>query len=108
MKKLYDIIGIILALIAIITGIIAIILMMIKLTGNSPDIITISLWAISTIITILIAGINALFPMKEDLGKLKAFQYQTIKEIKQIKSEVKNLMDLQNTTLKEIKKLRAK
>ena len=99
--KIYGAIAIIFTIIAIISGLITIVLIIIKLTGNSPDFITISLWIVTTVITLIMGGIYLLFPMKEDIGRMKEFQRQTI-------TQVSELRKLQERTLNEIDKIKKK
>lgn len=113
--KIYKIVAIIFTIIAIISGLITIVLIIIKLTGNSPDLIAISLWVVTTVITLIMGGIYLLFPMKEDIGGMKEFQRQTIVQVNELKefqrqtmTEVSGLRSLQNKTLSEIDKIKKK
>jgi len=103
--KIYKITAIIFTIIAIISGLITIVLILVKLTGHSPDAITISLWVVITVITLIMGGIFALFPVKEDIGRLKEFQRQTITQVSELRGELK---ELQNKTLNGLEKIKKK
>ncbi len=84
MKGVSDVIG-------IIASIVAVILLLIKIFGNSPEVVTILLWIAGSLVAMQIAIFSMLFPMKESIDRLeefkeqsKEFQRQTIKEIRKL------------------------
>lgn len=86
-----EIIALIFFVIAAIIGIITIILLIIKLTGRSPDAIIILAGTVATISALQIAIISVLFQIKESLGRLEEFRHNIKEFQKQTIAEIKNL-----------------
>ena len=94
-RRASEIIGIVFFVIAIITALIAVILLLIKIFGNSPDTVTILLWIVASFVAMQIAVFSMLFPIRGSLGRLeefkehsREFQKQTIREIRGIKEGI--------------------
>ena len=77
------------AIMAIIMMIIASILILIKIFGSSPTDITVIFSVAGFIMAFLIMIISILLGIKEDIGGLKEFKYQTINKINEIENKFK-------------------
>lgn len=73
----------------IITIILSIILISIKLFGNSPTEDTILLSVTGILVALQVVIISILFQVKEDVGNLKEFKRQTISKIKEMNNKIK-------------------
>jgi len=93
-KVFWKTIKIIIFILFLILSLITIWMLILKITGHSPDITTIIAWVVGIILTFQILIITILFQVKGDLGEIKEFKRnqlnfnkQTIETVKAIKNK---------------------
>jgi len=89
-NKINNFIIIILTILAVLLSMFVIYMLILKLTGHSPDMVTIVMWTVGVLLTLQILILAILFPMKGSIGRLEEFKDHTINKINDINKRLKD------------------